>query len=148
MPRKKSKIPVRRVPSDDCELTVGGVDYYPHQGEWIEVVPRMTVGEIRLFRSLNALKPKLEALEGDEGADEAQIALMDDSFTEVLDVLRSRVLAWNWTDDAGDPYPQPREDPDVFERLSIQEMYYLTAAMQGGEPDSKNGATKPSRTTS
>ena len=149
MSKKKSKKPpAQRVPSDDCETTVAGVDYYPHAGEWIEIIPRLSVGEIRLFRSLNALKPKLDAIEGDDGADADGIALMDDSFQEVLAVLRHRVLAWNWTDDAGDPYPQPRDEPGVFEQLSIQEMYYLTAAMQGGGPDQKNGTGKNSRTTS
>ncbi len=148
MPKKKSqKPPTRRVPSDDCEVTIDGEDYTPHVGEWIEVIPRLSVGEVRLFRSLNALQPKLAAIEGDDGADASGIALMDDSFQEVLAVLRHRVLAWNWTDDADEPYPQPRDAPDVFEQLRIEEIYYLTAAMQGGGANSKN-AGRNSRTSS
>jgi hypothetical protein len=59
------------------------------------------------------------------------------------------VLRWNWTDDAGRPYPQPEGDPEVFRRLRPEELMYLSKAVRGETPgEQKNGLSGTPTTSS
>ena len=48
-----------------------------------------------------------------------------DSVDIGFDILREHVIAWNWVDDDGLPFPQPSDDPTVISRLSDYELNFL-----------------------
>lgn len=41
------------------------------------------------------------------------------------------VLGWNWVDDEGGPLPQPKDDPNVFELLTADEITFINDALTG-----------------
>ena len=41
------------------------------------------------------------------------------------ELLRSSVLAWNWTDDDDQPLPTPAEQPEVIEQMTATEVSWL-----------------------
>lgn len=53
----------------------------------------------------------------------------DDVFEIGLDALRTHIVEWNWVDDAGNPLPQPREDPGVIDRLTVEETNFLAQTL-------------------
>ena len=124
---------VRRIPSDGCGVAdeTGGATYYPHEGEWVDVIPGMEVRMLAVLQKFNGLADAYAAIEGDSDADEKAIALSRDAIETALPALRDRVVGWSWTDDLGRPLPQPLEDPDVFLRLKGPEVGWLVAAVQG-----------------
>ena len=139
------KPPARRVPSDDCVLTVEGVDYALHEGEWVEVRPGLTPHVLNAMRAIQELAPKLAALEGDEQA-QRTVALMDDSLGDMRLVLADLVTGWSWTDDSGSPLPQP--SAEGLAGLRIEELLYLMQVVQGNEPATEKNGSRPSGTTS
>lgn len=142
------KPPARTVPSDDCVVTVDGVEYHPHEGEWVKVVPGYSVGDLQLQREMQSLAMKLDAASGE--ADEAQkkIALVDDSYESAIGVLSHRLRAWNWTSDDGEALPQPAGNPAAFQHLRVEEVMYLVAAVQGETPGDQKNGSRPSGTSS
>lgn len=52
-----------------------------------------------------------------------------------LEILRDHVLEWNWVDDDGNPLPQPKDDPDVINRLTDEEALALINIIQGPTPE-------------
>lgn len=143
-----SKPGTRRVPSDDCVITVDGVEFHPHEGEWVEVIAGFRIGDLRAQRGLAELQPRLEAVEGESQEGARKLAMMDDSFAELVDALSTRVRRWSWTDDDGAPLPQPYRNPDAFRPLRLEEIYYLATVSQGEAPAEKKDDTKSSETTS
>lgn len=135
--QQKNRIPLRRVYADTYTLTVDGVEYRPHAGEWVEFSPLGTVGAYIDGLRLKASPPPTEDEE-----DERLLAIVERIRSEV----RRRVVAWDWTDAvSGEPLPQPREGG--LEALSLGEMLWLQSAMSG-DADPKAGAaasTSPSR---
>lgn len=148
MPRKtKPKKPEAQwVPSDDCEVEVGGVSYFPHLGERVQVISSFTVGKLRLMRRLAELNANMAAVDGDGAA--PAIALMDDAFEEAIGVLQGSVVDWDWTDDSGAPLPKPLHNPAAFQGLRIDEIYWLVAATRGETRAQQGNASRPSPTTS
>ena len=145
---KPTKPKPKTIPSDDCEVTVDGVDYYPHRGEWIKAIPALTVAEVRLRRELTGVQVKLDALKGEPDENEQMVALMDDSFDTVIRVLSQRIVEWDWTDDAAEPYPQPHRNPEVLRSLRMDELYYLVLAVRGETAGERKNASRPSQTPS
>lgn len=43
------------------------------------------------------------------------------------------VLDWNWVDDDGNDLPKPLGNPDVFKKLTGQEIKYLAEAVSGSD---------------
>lgn len=41
------------------------------------------------------------------------------------ELIRQQVIDWNWVDDNDAPLPNPRQDPDIVERLTDLEMRFL-----------------------
>ena len=138
----------RRVPSDDCVVTVDDVEYHPHEGEWVEVVPGYSIGDLRLQRELQGLAVKLDAASGEPDEAQQKIAAVDDSYASAIAVLAKRLRGWSWTDDAGEPLPQPANNPDAFKALRGEEVMYLVMAMQGETPGAQLVFTKASETSS
>jgi hypothetical protein len=51
------------------------------------------------------------------------------------DFLAGHILDWNWVDDDGKPFPQVKEDRSVLEKLTDQEIDFLTEAISGPTAD-------------
>lgn len=134
----------RRIPSDDCEVTIDGEVYRPHEGEWVEMISSESVGELRIRVELAQLGPKLEALEGEPDAGIRYNALMDAHYVSLCEHLAERVVAWNWTDLRGRPLSPPTDDqgrPLGLLRLRANELYWLMNAVapQESAESRKNG---------
>ena len=126
----KPKIPAVKVLSDDCSINIGqvvedgeivqqGTPHFVHKGEWVEILPVITVKEVmQISRLQNA------------GTDGSQLG---ENLTELCKELARRVISWNWTDLMGEPMEQPYNRPDVLEGLSSEELMWLMGATGGGE---------------
>ena len=130
MKSKKMKIPAMKVLSDECFISTGqviedgeiidaGTPYYVHQGEWVEVMPVLTVKEVMQLSRLQNGSNQPEAL--------------GDNLTMLCVELSHRIMAWNWTDLMGEPIEQPFNRPDVLEGLSSEELLWLVSATSGSE---------------
>ena len=126
----KPKIPAVRVDSDSCVISIGqiiedgkivnpGVPHYVHTGEWVEVLPVMTVREVM----------QISRLQNSAGS----AAELGENLTELCRELSRRVIAWNWTDLMGEPMGEPHKNPEVLEGLSSEELIWLMSAANGGE---------------
>ncbi len=130
----------RRVQSDDCELTVDGATYRPHEGEWIEVRGGRTVAESEAIHDMHRVMVDLDAASGEPDEAQRVSAIMHHYYERMIGLLADRLLAWSWTDDDGEPLPQPHHNPSVFYRLTDTEAYYLLSAIRGETPgERKNG---------
>jgi hypothetical protein len=132
----------RRVPSDDCKVEDGGELFYPHEGEWIECTRGLQVREMASLQEMQSMLTELDTVKGEPDEWQRVPEIMTRHYDRLIPILRDRVVRWNWTDDAGRPYPQPMDDPDVFRRLKPEELWYLSAAIRGETPgEQKNGGS-------
>ena len=120
-----------RLRTDDCVVTVNGADYTPHEGEWVEVLIGQTPADFRVMRASAEMASRIAQLEGEDDEALRRIVTVDDGYADLIDAVRPRLVAWNWTDDLGQPLDQPRENPDVFNKLRIEEVLYLARAVKG-----------------
>ncbi len=58
-----------------------------------------------------------------------------------LKVVAQCILDWNWVDDEGVPLPKPSDDPLVVERLTDQEIVFLTGFFQVEDKDKLKNST-------
>ena len=134
----KFKIPAIRVSADDCAINVGqviedgevvdaGTPYYVHEDEWVELTPVITVREVMQLSKLQQAASDTNNL--------------GENLTMLCNELSKRVIAWNWTDLAGDALDQPYNRPDVLEGLSSDELLWLVNAASNQETtqDRKKG---------
>lgn len=158
---KPTRPPAVTVPSDDYEIEVDGETYYPHRGEEVEVLMGATVGEFAYQRGMDELRVKLDAIgEEIEEEDEAtelqrliaerqqRTVLIEGSYGEMSEFVRERMVSWNWTDRRGKSYPQPDDDPEVFDRLPLEELAYLVSVVRGETGGQAKNASRPSPTSS
>lgn len=126
----KPKIPAVRVPSDDCVVTVSGVEHRIHEGEWVELLPVPTMREylavLDIARELSESKSAATAMDA------------------LYALLAKRVLAWNWTDMMGEPLPQPCGNADALKGLSQPELIWLLMAVNGETPSQRKNESAPS----
>lgn len=135
---RQPKIPPIRIESDDCAVYLGrviedgkiigdGTPHYIHQGEWVELVPYGSIGEMMAATSF---------------APQDTVALQSEKMRNICVTLARRVTGWNWTDIMGAPLPQPYGRPEIFEALSADEIVWLIGASQKGEgvAERKNGS--------
>ena len=119
------KIPTMRVSSDDCAINVGqviedgeiieqGTPYYVHEGEWVEIMPVMSVREVMNLSRLQ------------QGSDDPNG--LGNNMSAVCNELSKRVFKWNWTDLMGEPMEQPFNNPQVLEALASEELLWLVSA--------------------
>ena len=78
---EKTKVPARTVLSDDFVVEVDGVPYYPHAGESVTFVGRMTTND--LMRSMKLQRIDLNADNADEQIGEVRAFV----FGQLMDVL-------------------------------------------------------------
>lgn len=132
MKAQKFKVPLRRIPSDDCLVTIkdgnGQRKVAVHAGEWVEVLPIASVAELL---TLSGLRQK-DVLSEDLAAK---------GFRGMIDHLAKRLVNWNWTDLTSQPLPCPYGKPEVLKLLSIEELLWLVANSMGTETQAerKNG---------
>lgn len=90
------------------------------QGEdsWV-IVASQTVAEVR----------KLQKLAKGKDADAFEIGVT---------VMKTHVREWNWVNDDGDPLSQPKDEPEVIELLTNDEVVFLGKCILGSEADAKN----------
>ncbi len=143
-----AKLKPRRIPSDDFVFTIGGEGYKLHEGEWVEVLPGLSVADLRLIQGVNALQDKLAASIGDTDEGVQTVVAMDESASQAIKLLQRRVVGWNWTDDQGEPLPSPVDNPKVFEELQLGELFYLVGLLVGEGPEERKNGSRPSRTSS
>ena len=137
----------KRVPSDDCAVLIDGAVYYPHEGEYVDVMPGMSVGELQSIEHLRRLGVEIQALEGEPDAQSRLLALLDPHYEELYRLLAARLVAWNWTDDRGRAIGPP-DDVANLRTLRPEELYYLLFAAQGETPGARKNGWRPSQTIS
>jgi hypothetical protein len=135
----KPKIPTQKIKSDGCAINIGqvieegeitepGVPHYVHKGEWVEILPVMTVKEVAQLSNLQVAS--------------ATPGSLGQSMTALCTELSKRIITWNWTDMMGDEMEQPYKNPAVLEGLTSDELMWLINATSGGETtdDRKKGS--------
>lgn len=147
--RKATKPQPRRVPSDDCEVVVGGKSYYPHVGESIWIIGGQKLGEKKSRWAFNRLSFKMDEIrpepktesESDEAyaereraANYAGIDLVDKHYDEMIAWFAERVVKWDWTDDFGQPMPALDRTSAPFMKLTDYELYYIKDVLLGEGP--------------
>ena len=142
----RPKIPAVKVNSDECFISVGqviedgaivdeGTPYYIHKGEWVEVLPVLTVREVM---QINKLQNAASDANG-----------LGENLSMLCKELAQRVIAWNWTDMMGETMEQPYKRPDVLEGLASEElMWLMSATSQQESPDERKKGSKSSANTS
>jgi len=133
-----------RVICDDCTVTIGEVEYHPHEDEWVEIVPGLRVGDFAEDIRLMALQAEYEAVRDDAQQGPAKALevsqLMADFYRRSAGLIAKRLYAWNWTDDDGKPLAQPHLNEAVILSLRSEEVGYLLGVLRGNRgSDSKNG---------
>ena len=137
-----------RVPSDDFVVEIGGQAFNTHEGEWVEVLPQISVCELQQMQRLNRLHVEIDALAGEDGGDDAVLALLDATYADLCQTLATRIIDWTWTDDAGRPLPKPDGTAEPFRRLAPQELWYLVRVVRGDHPAARGKGWNGSPTTS
>ncbi|MDY6957629.1 MAG: hypothetical protein SVK08_00595 [Halobacteriota archaeon] len=145
------KIPPKKVKADDCMIYVGrviqdgkitdpGTPYAVHEGEWVEVFP---VGSVQ--QTLNLFKLVSAATEEQQ---EEGVKKLEASLTELCEELASHLVGWNWTDNNGDPLPQPHKNPEAIKLLTEDELLWLVSAVRGETQGERKNGSEPSVTLS
>ena len=137
-----------RVPSDDFVVEIGGQPFHTHEGEWVEVLPQMSVRDMQQMQRLNRVDVELDALAGEDGGEDAVLALLDATYADVCRTLAARITDWTWTDDAGRPLPKPDGTAEPFRCLTPRELMYLNQVLQDDHPAARGKDSNGSPTTS
>lgn len=137
-----------RVPSDDFVVEIGGQAFNTHEGEWVEVLPQMSVRDMQQLQRLSRLQVEIDALAGEDGGGAAVLALLNATYADMCQTLAARISDWTWTDDAGRPLPKPDGTPEPFQRLAPLELEYLALVLQSNYPAARGKGSNGSPTTS
>lgn len=137
-----AKPQARRIPSDDCVVEVDGEKYNVHEGEWVELIPVTTVSDLAVLQKARDLETVAAAAKGDPDENVKMLDATSGMVDSICEMLAPRVKAWNWTDDAGRPLPQPDGTAEPLKRLHWEELLYLTQAAQGQNPGPKGNSSK------
>ena len=144
--KKPTKLPARTVVADDLVIAVDGVEYRPHAGEKVMLRGgRETMQDSLISLRAAAIQEEVAAAIADieaKGveslADEAAAGLLEkraelQSLTqEILLRLKSRIVAWEWTDPEGEPYPSP-PTVEILMALEREELSWLRSQFQAAE---------------
>lgn len=141
------KIPPRRVDSSDCLVYVGraiqdgkviseGTPYKVHEGEWVEVLPVVTMQDYLSVTALLSIDST--------GSPGEQLASMGKALDKVCQPLSKRLTAWNWTDMQGKALPPPHDNPDILKSLTTDELAWLLLTVRGESPGERKNASPPS----
>jgi len=120
---------------------------FPHEGEWADILPGVRIGEMHKLRLIQELGPAMAAAEGEADEMAQTVQLSDDAMQQMVGLLSKRVVAWNITDDLGEPLPQPHKNPAAFDDLRAEELMFLMTAVKGETAVEKKAAMNGSLTT-
>ena len=134
------KIPPKRVPSDDCVVHIGrvieddkivsnGTPYNIHEGEWVDVIPVLTM---RQYIEVNKLATALP---------EANPKDLEAALNKICHDVANRLVAWNWTGMKKEKLPPPSEE--VLRDLTEEELLYLVTVCQGESPGERKNDSTP-----
>ena len=137
-----------RVPSDDCAIVVAGETYYPHEGEWVDVIPTPSIRNYRALRVLGEAGTRILAAAGEPDENLQTVTIIDEAYTAVCAELADRIVDWSWTDDAGRPLPKPDGRPEPLVGLRAEEINWLVGAVIGKTPAQEKKGSRRSRITS
>ncbi len=136
----------RRVPSDDCLVTVDGVEYAVHEEEWVDLLPGMNVQALAALEGLHRIGVTLNTVKGEPDEYIRALEAVNRYFDDACAFLAGRVVAWNWTDLKGNALPDP--SLEVLKALDAGEILWLLEAAQGETKAQRKNALAPSPTTS
>lgn len=130
-----------KVPSDDCTVTVDGVEYHLHRGQSVSVVGTRSIGEMKAAWGFNRLSAELDAVKGEPDENVRAIALLEEHYDSLLLWMADRIVDWDWTDQRGRLLPKPDGTTDPLLKLAPDELFYLTRILRGeGPADEKNSS--------
>ena len=142
MSSAKRKIARRRatvtVTADDLLiLDEDGEEFAPRAGEWVKFRRKVP---LKLLRAAGAMS-----------AEGAALADQVDGFRDLVDILNSIIVDWNWSDEDAEPgedgrlpvLPLPRDDPEVLWRLDQDEVMYLVEALMDRVAAAPNPSSSP-----
>lgn len=115
MPKRKR---VRRFASDEVQ----------GKSSWVTIASMVVADQRKALKEL----AKIEASEA-TGTD-----LTIANFEAGVRMMKTHVREWNWVDDDGNPLSLPKDDPEVLEQLTDDEVAFLTKCIRGPEEDAKN----------
>lgn len=137
----------RRVPSDDFVILINDEEDRPHAGEWIECTRSASIGELRAIWAFDRMSIRMT---GDEEIDPiAGLEELDGRYDDLLRWMAPRIVAWNWTDERGDPivpwnaeedgqpYAKLDGSPEPLAHLSTGEIHYLRSVLKGETPSER-----------
>ena len=109
--KTKKQTPPRRVEGTTFVQTVDGVEYHPHEDEWVDFRRGFSWGYMMAQQGLVAARD-------DTGK---RIA----AWTDVVKSLADNIIAWSLTDAEGEALPQPYHNPEAFRQLTNEELLWL-----------------------
>lgn len=146
---KATKPPLRRVPSDDCEVVVNGTTYYPHRGESLWFRGKAKLGQLKADWSFRQVSRELDEVAPDpraEGESDEEflkrvaqahlegIRITDAHYDEIVTWISERLVKWDWTGDDSKALPKLDGTTKPFQKLSDDEMFYIWRTLRGEGP--------------
>lgn len=64
---------------------------------------------------------------------------------EIMDVIASALLDWNWVDNDGKPLAKPNGNADVLNELTMAELAFVGECIHGGENGQKKDRKRSKR---
>lgn len=146
------KPPVQRIPSDDFTMTVDGQEIHPHAGEWIDMIPVVTIKLMRAASPTVGLLADIEEIQAAGGNVPPELARraaegMQEYYDELCSAIAYVLVGWNWTGPAGRPLPQPDGTAASLRDLSMEEIQYLYRICRAGGATSDTPAPAPAPET-
>ena len=72
----------------------------------------------------------------------SELQAADSNMDLAYRAVKAICYEWNWVDDNGKPFPQPKDDPEVFDELTVKEQWFI---LQAAELDKLGDLVKDSK---
>ena len=142
---QKFKIDPIKIDSSDCVVHIGqriadgkivelGKPHRFHEGEWVKIIPTITMKESLAITEVTSMADKQEGE-------------MLKTFEQICKSLANRVVDWNWTGIDGEDLPKPYKNPVAFHELTNEELIWLITASLGESQADKKKELNISQTT-
>ena len=142
---QKFKIDPIKIDSSDCVVHVGqriadgkivelGKPHRFHEGEWVKIIPTITMKESLAITQVTSMADKQEGE-------------MLKTFEQICESLANRVVDWDWTGIDGEDLPKPYKNPVAFHELTNEELIWLITASLGESQADKKKELNISQTT-
>ena len=142
---QKFKIDPIKIDSSDCVVHIGqriadgkivelGKPHRFHEGEWVKIIPTITMKESLAITQVTSMADKQEGE-------------MLKTFEKICESLANRVVDWDWTGIDGEDLPKPYKNPVAFHELTNEELIWLITASLGESQADKKKELNISQTT-